>query len=234
MPTARGDVAAAVRRRTDRLARRSRHAIARLPGGSRATAVARDSYNRLRFGPAAPKYAERIWIDPRACHHYLEIPGYYRSHTGRVETGPWPHHAQQPVEEHPAVRAACRRWAQGLPWEATGELERMADLLSIGNRSDGLRDEDQVHARCEELDRIFTTVRLEGRLRTRQQLDTTAFREMDGVGFHVDADGRLVKAGGGYHRFAMALILGLPLIPAQIGVVHRDAIGQLAPYRREP
>lgn len=41
---------------------------------------------------------------------------------------------------------------------------------------------------------------------------------------HVGHDGACLRSGGGGHRFAIANILDLPETPAQLGVIHPDAI----------
>ena len=90
---------------------------------------------------------------------------------------------------------------------------------------------EQILARCARWDRIFAEVQTSGRLRTRSEERPDGFRERGGIGLHVGPDGRLFKGRDGHHRFAMALALGLPVIPAMVGVVHRSALRHLPALR---
>ena len=55
-----------------------------------------------------------------------------------------------------------------------------------------------------------------------------------GILMYVGRDGTLLHAGGGVQRFAIAKILDLPEIPAQLGVVHPQTIYMdlLTPLRK--
>lgn len=49
-------------------------------------------------------------------------------------------------------------------------------------------------------------------------------RESGGVYVHINRNGEAIFGGGGIHRFAIARILSLDTIPAQLGVVHEEAL----------
>ena len=48
-----------------------------------------DLSNRRSFGREAPKYAERVWIDPLACSFAVATRSLRRQHTGQVIDGDW-------------------------------------------------------------------------------------------------------------------------------------------------
>ena len=50
------------------------------------------------------------------------------------------------------------------------------------------------------------------------------YREMDGIFVHVGRSGDIIFGGGGAHRLAIAQGLKLERVPAQLGVVHREAL----------
>jgi hypothetical protein len=84
------------------------------------------------------------------------------------------------------------------------------------------------------LDRIFEQVREEGRLRTRMEIDPGSFREDGGIAISIDEAGRLLHSGNGHHRLAIALVLGLSRIPAQLHVIDPAAIPLLLTLRTLP
>jgi hypothetical protein len=89
---------------------------------------------------------------------------------------------------------------------------------------DGCRTIEDVERRHAAFDILFEQVAAEGRLRTRHELPGHRFREMGGVCVHVGRTGNLIRGGDGAHRLGMALALRLPVMPAMIGCVHRNAI----------
>lgn len=58
-------------------------------------------------------------------------------------------------------------------------------------------------------------------------------RELGGIEIHIGPEGEPIFGDSGNHRLAMALVLGLPRIPAMLGFVHEDGFGRLADYRCE-
>ena len=51
------------------------------------------------------------------------------------------------------------------------------------------------------------------------------------IGVAVDANGSLVKLPGGQHRFALAAVLGLDLIPVEVRMIHCDAVAAIREQR---
>ena len=198
----------------------------------RLAALPRDLSNRARFGSAAPRVAERLWIDPaRLIWQADPLPR--RSWSGRVVAAGWPQ-GRVPVRDNPKIRYCLAHWQGGADWEAAGAIAFFEAALAARGRIDGLRRMDRIRDRLAALDKVFAQVRAEGRLRPRDELPGQGFRERGGILVHVGSGGVPYFGGGGQHRLAMALALGLPLIPVQLGVVSRDALEALPALRRDP
>lgn len=195
-------------------------------------ALVRDPWNRVRYGAHAPRFAERLWIDPREVRHFARKGVEWRS--GQVAAGAWSMDDARPIEDDPVMHASIIRWVDGRPWEETGELERMEMAIARLGEHTGCRNRADVLRRCARLDEIFRTMECEGRVRTQSEVEPGVFREFGGIGMHLGFDGTLVRAGNGRHRFAMAWILAVPRIPVRVGIVHASALPYLEELRREP
>lgn len=182
----------------------------------------RDAATIARHGRGAPRYAERIWVDPAELDEY--VPDVRRWWSGRVLGGGWDT-VRARVDEHPKVRVCDDRWRHGRSWAQAGAYAQMLRLIEErGRPKDGCADLDDIVRRYRRLDTVFEQVRAEGRLRTRAEAAPGEYRELGGVLVNIDRHGRPVAGGGGWHRLAMARLLELPLIPAQVGVVHAAAL----------
>jgi hypothetical protein len=185
--------------------------------------------NVIRFGKAAPRPNERIWIDPADVRYAL---GGLPVRSGYV-VDRWPPADPVPFDEHVHVRFALAHWRDGVPWEETGAYDYMLEQIASRGRQDGCFDVDDVRRRYERLDALFETVRREGRLRTRSELDPDVRDEDGGILVHIGPAGEPAIGDSGKHRMTIAKLVGLEVVPARIGYVHRDAIG-LLPRLRAP
>lgn len=197
-------------------------------------AFLRDTRNRIVHGPEAPRYAERIWVNPQECAGCLV--GLGDRYSGRVITGPWPPRGGRfrAIVGNEKVRSCLDHWVKGVPWEETGIFDFLERKIenSRWHVFDDCRNREDIEKRYAKLDRVFEKVRKEGALKINSEVDSWAFREKDGVYFHVGPGGCYFFGSGGCHRFAMSLALGLTRIPAKIGCVHISAIPHLKSLRR--
>jgi hypothetical protein len=194
-------------------------------------AAVRDPWNRVRFGADAPRFAERLWIDPRAVRSYDRKGVAWKS--ARVVTGAWQQTNERPIEEEPILQSSIARWVHGKSWEESGEVERMLQAIRNYPGHAGCSNRHDILKRCARLDDIFRVIQRERRVRSQNELDPNAFREFGGIGMHLGPNGTLVRGGHGRHRFAMAWILELPLVPVRIGIVHQSSLPLLNELRLE-
>jgi hypothetical protein len=200
-----------------------------------------DAWNRLRFGADAPRYAERIWIDPSQCRKYIEAKDLARDFcasarqmSGRV-VRTWPAFLEQELDQHPKLGYCWSHWREGKSWQHSGAIDFMLGQIAVSKT--GITDDcctlEDVIQRFNKLDEIWSEVQLRGLLPPRKELDPGNFREVGGVLMHLGPGGEPFFSGAGCHRFALALMLEVPF-PAQIGIVHRSAIKCLPQLRLRP
>jgi hypothetical protein len=219
----------------------------------------RDIKNRIRYGPSAPIFAERIWVNPQHCA--MTLIGFDQKHSGKVIESFWPIKQAIPVHEIPKIKFCVGHWVKGLSWEDTGAYKHWIKgipwtdttvykhMQNIDNKPYGtelidsetagyndipmhLMGINSIIKRYENLDLAFEQVKREGRLKTRKEIRADNYLENGGILIHLGPNGTPFFGGGGIHRFAMSLILELPIIPAQIGCVHISAIPFLDDFRK--
>jgi hypothetical protein len=194
----------------------------------RLRASLQDARNRRLYGTGAPRYAERLWIDPlavRLCAGALHG-------SGTVVHGEWSMKGHVDIDDDAVLRDAIAHWAHGVPWEETEEVSRMEALIARKGPAKGCSSRADILARCAALDALFERIASEGRVRPRTEVERRAFREHGGIGMHIGPDGMLIRAQNGRHRFAIARVLGLPRIPVRIGRVHLSALECVEQLRR--
>ncbi|MCA0961252.1 hypothetical protein [Salipiger bermudensis] len=189
----------------------------------------RDLWTRLRFGPGAPRSDELIFVAPADVRYVYVIDGtagaprFKRRDSGLVRGGDWDL-SRAPLPETRAMRVVREHFVEGKTWAETGIVDYHLEIIAKKGISEGLRSTQDIMARYETFDRVFEEAQRTGRLRTRRELPGYFRREHDGIYFHIARDGEPLRGGGGRHRFAMATILGLADVPAQLGVIHPDAV----------
>ena len=186
----------------------------------------RNMLNRLLVGKGAPRYAERIYVDPRTVQaitmKHKHPVGWDRTSSGRIVRN-WPTDLVVPITEHEKIRYCLLHWNTGLSWEESGAYEWYTNA--------GAGKSARLPDRLKLLDAVFQQVAREGRLRSVRDLKGSAYLEERGVRINIGPSGELVFVDGGSHRLAIAIALGLAKIPAQLGVVHREFADKLSVYR---
>ncbi|MBV7395567.1 hypothetical protein [Mameliella sediminis] len=199
--------------------------------------VLRDIWNMLRFGLEGPRSDAAIYVAPSRVNLGLgkqrSARQFRRQNSGAVVAGDWDLNRFD-IETNTKLRSCRMHWQEGADWQETPIYQRLVKEIATGHRPDGCATIEDVHARYAALDKLYAETRQRGRLLPKAELPDYFRREHGGVLVHVARDGTCLRSGGGAHRFAIARILGLPEMPAQIGVVHPDAIrnGHLAKLLR--
>ena len=125
-----------------------------------------------------------------------------------------------------------RRFVDGLDWQEAGAYEMISRAFEQNQVPDGCRSWDDVRRRYRKLDQIFSRLKAGSKFHTRKKLGVKkAYREYGGVYVHIGRSGNILFAGGGFHRLAMALYAGLETIPAQVGVIHLQALQNSTYYK---
>jgi hypothetical protein len=198
----------------------------------RAVLRSRDLTNRLRYGAGAPKYAELIWVQPGDIRHALVGHSNYVKCSGKV-IDIEAHFRVTDLDGTPRMQSSHAHWVDGVPWHETRDHTVMREAIRAGRDWAGCRTEEDLDRRYRKLDEIFEATRSSGRLKTRKELDPGAFREEGGILICIGRNGEPLLYDG-FHRLAIARILDLPIIPAQLGYVDRAAVHTLGAYRTPP
>lgn len=187
----------------------------------------RDRLNTIRYGHLVPPSDVAIFVDPAEVTHGRKRAAgdriLRRRDSGRVVGGNWDLRRVS-VEETLRLISCRMRYEQGADWQETPQYQRMCMLLERGETPDECRSVEDIDARYAALDRLVEETRARGRFLTREELPECFRREHGGIFLHLARDGSFLRAGGGGHRFAIAKVLNLPEMPAQLGVIHRDAL----------
>lgn len=190
----------------------------------RLSVALKDLRSLALFGLSAPKYAQKIFVNPLSVSEVVVDCPFGRQDSGRVVEGDWDL-SKMPVERLAKYQFCMARFVDGVSWEQAGAYEYMMRLIEQKPGIDGCYSLEDVKARYNRVDQIFQAIKAQGELKSRDQVRPGSFRERGGVYMHIGRDGCPVFAGGGIHRFAICRILGLTVVPAQVGVVHKAALG---------
>lgn len=201
-------------------------------------AFRRDRENRRKFGPHAPRFAELLWVDPRKIDYCLtRLPSGITPRTASAlivdfETAGI---AYTPFSETVQFRSCYQHWCCGIPWEETEDFANSIRKVSALRLGASRMTKSMVRKRYLALDRLYTELKRTRSFKTQKQLKPWNFREFGGMQVSIDASGRLtlVRASG-MHRLSIAKILGLELIPAQIGLVDVRAVDYVESLRKPP
>lgn len=192
----------------------------------------RDIKNKLKYGWSAPLYKERIWVDPRKINYMIgrdevkRVSGLHRSRASGVIVDWSEVENIYPISEEFRIQYCFAHWKEGRSWEELGVIDYMTKTKKYGSWP-----REKIEARFEMLDQAFEETKQLGRLKTREEMNSSNFRESEGILVHIGSGGEVIFGGNGFHRLAIAKVLELEKIPACVGLVARDAIANLNEYR---
>lgn len=198
----------------------------------RLTIYKKDLLNKVNYGWSAPLYKERIWVDPKEIKFMIDrdevkkVSGLHRNKASGVIVDWSKVENIKPITSEFRIQYCYKHWKDGKSWEELGVFEHMSNTKSYGSWP-----QEKIRERFKMLDNAFLEAKRDGRLKTRQEIDPSNFRENSGVLVHIGADGELFFGGNGFHRLAISKVLELKKIPACIGMVDRNSIKYLDRYR---
>jgi hypothetical protein len=174
------------------------------------------------YGWYAPKYAERIYINPSDIKFFSRA-GFDRNDSGKVIDGNWDLNCE-PITNIKKILIVYKYIDSEKSWKECGAYENMLEMIKEGISADGCFNEYDVEKRYERLTDLILYLKSGGVFYSKGELcpNGSYFRESDGIYVHIGRNGEKIFGGGGCHRLAIAQKLGLKNVPAQIGVVHTD------------
>jgi hypothetical protein len=196
----------------------------------------RDLVNSLRFNDYLPSDSP-IFVPARDVRYSLKRrPGkvmYRRRHSGAVIGGDWDL-SRREITTNDKFESCRMRYFDGAEWPETPIYKRLLQEIAEGKAPDECRSAADLDARYAALDKVFEETRARGRLLCKSEMPDQFRREHGGILLHIARDGTCLRSGGGVHRFAIARLLDLQEMPAQVGVIHPDAIrdGHVARLRK--
>ena len=176
-----------------------------------------------------------IWINPKTVTFMIvsnEKSKFGRKYSGSIRKGDWDSQLQIPISLHPKSRYSYLHWAKKQSWEQSGAFEYHIEMIAKSKSGifDKCRTHNDVRARLIQLDQIFECVRKSRTLKTRFDLGLVQDenKETGGIYVHFDRYAKPVFGLGGFHRLLIAQILGLDIIPVEIGVIHDEALPKIS------
>lgn len=208
--------------------------------------LAKDFGNIVKYGWHAPRFAERLYICPSSCwmSHKVFMP--WQIHSGTV-VSIWPYNdsdlypavesrtVDSKTDAARIVNSCIEHWENQVPWSETPVYQFIFEALKKDGHFSpaGVSSLEDLNRRYQDLDDLFKQARKDRCLNVTGRRNGKALRGEDSTMIHIAPDGRMIVAGMGLHRFSIALILNLPQMPAQIGVVSREAIPLMKAMRKE-
>jgi hypothetical protein len=180
--------------------------------------------NKILYGSDGPEFAELIFINPKEVKEYSFA--WKQKDSGKIAGGDWD---EEPnlikIKSRFKYQACMQRWSKNIPWSDTGIYDFMSDFIKQRRRAvDKCSSMEEILLRYEKLDELFEEVKQARAFKTQKELNPNSFNEEGGVFIHIGRNNQPIFGGGGIHRLAIAKVLKLEAIPAQLGVVHPLAL----------
>lgn len=190
-----------------------------------------DFRNIISHGFQAPKYAERIWVEPLECDQILDSGTLrIREFIGRVTSKEWDSCRQLSLDENVKIKYCRKHWIEGLSWAESGAYDYLMDQIEQFGTVDKCNTLEDLQVRFKNLDTVYNAIKRTGELLPVNNFRKNTFREENGILIHINAQGKPVFGGSGHHRIAIAKILNLKF-PAMLGMVHTDGVKHLKNFR---
>jgi|AntRauMinimDraft_4_1070384.scaffolds.fasta_scaffold00144_20 hypothetical protein len=192
--------------------------------------------NRLRYAVPPDPY-RFITIDPATIHRVVPVSGPKFQHAGTVVGGDWDQTTER-FEEMDVFRAYERHFEDDVPWCETEFYSRIVSEIRDGNTRWGCRTQAAFDERCEQLDRLYETIRTDG-YRTQTELRSSkAADPIEGdhpsqnrvqlkterlkheIAVNIGRDGEVFFSDG-RNRLSIAKLLDLDSVPVRVLRRHR-------------
>ena len=174
-----------------------------------------------------------IYVAPSEIDWYRAAPGWGNSSygfsrdldIGRIVPGNWDRDESTiAISENQKFSSVLDHFENGTDWADTKIYSYMERMIEKRGVADGCHSLSDVRERYERIDELYNKIAKEG-YRSQKSLDVKGdrhptFRE---VCISIGHDGRIIfGGGGGTHRLAIAISLGIDEIPVGVIVRHKE------------
>ncbi len=150
-------------------------------------------------------------------------PKFSREFSLELVSGDWDK-ATVPLELHPKAIYCRSRWEYGLDWNRTIAPSYYKKMIRKYGSIDKCKSLEDAFDRLNKIDLIYSAIQKSGSIMSRFELSLTDSPndETGGIFVHFDRHAKPIFGGGGWHRLMIARILGISVIPIQVGLIHKD------------
>ncbi len=188
--------------------------------------------NNIRYGNKSPKYAERLWVNPKNIKYKLEL-GPQVIVSGKILTNKHFNNQKFIFFEHLDIYKICKKhFCENLTWEEAGAYKYMLKMINKYGEHDGCKNIHDVKSRYNKIDVIFENELENKRNGLPFGSNKKGFREEDGILVHIGPKGEILFGGNGNHRLSIAKLLEIECIPVQLGGVHVERLDMLKNLRK--
>ena len=185
----------------------------------------KDIKNIYKYGFNAPRAGQTIYINPSYVKLYVNC--FSREDTGKILDGDWDINSL-PIASLKKFSISYRKLSENISWEDAGAYENILTVLEEKRKKDRSAGADEcfdlesIKERYLKLDKLIEHLKNGGKFLSKSEMG--GIREFGGILIHIGRNGETIFGGGGFHRLAIAQMLKLKEIPAQVGVVHLLAL----------
>ncbi len=185
--------------------------------------------SRRRYGVAAPLSREILHVDPhdiigeRNTPHAIATHARFGQTRGLVADGDWDQGLTYfSLPQSGLYRSCVMRWQEGRPWSETPAYQSYQSKIEAGTPHHDAPTMAALDARYAQLDQIFAAISSEGCM-------SEAYEDL--ITITLNHKGEVFWGPNGRHRVCIALVLGFDKMPARVGMIHADALGQFQKMR---
>lgn len=155
---------------------------------------------------------------------YGQLPSsqFPRRRGGFVHDGDWDSEIVK-IENHSVYVSMFNHFNNGIPWEDTPHYKEAVRQLDSGPGFRGLHTKKEMDSKFRTWDKLYEQIKTDGfksmKEMYQQRKEKNPCSRLDEISVNIDRNGRLVL-NDGWHRFCIARLLGVPLIPVRILAKH--------------
>ena len=193
-----------------------------------------------RYSKASP--FELIHVHPARITHCSGRPFSKWGHAGEVKEGSWDLNVVSFEDAtfydgiaSPIYPSLVARFSEGIRWNETEFIDEVKTSVSSGKKVWGCSSLQEVKKKCEWIDGLYRSIRLNGYLSQEDQLNSRVHAKSpvhallkkytilgkDEIAVDIGRDGQLLFYDG-KHRLSLSKIIGVEQIPVRVVVRHKQ------------